>query len=185
MRHAIAVRIIAGTFRGRTLRTPRGRRIRPTPDRVREALFSMLGDVEDFTVLDLCAGTGAIGLEALSRGARHATFVDRHVEALLGNIDALEVKDRTTIIRDDVERALARLDERFDLIFADPPYSDANVVLPQVLRRANDILEGDGIVVVEHAKNTEPPDPGHVMQHERSRTYGETTLSFYASKDEP
>ncbi|MCW2949305.1 MAG: rsmD, partial [Thermoleophilia bacterium] len=123
------MRIVAGEFRGRRLAAVRGADVRPTSDRVREAVFSILGDIEGACVLDLFAGTGAMGLEALSRGSSEATFVeiDRQAhEVVRRNIDATVSGDtrRTTLIKGDAERvvrSLALAGERFDLVFFDPP----------------------------------------------------------------
>jgi 16S rRNA (guanine966-N2)-methyltransferase len=123
------MRIVAGTYRGRRLAAPRGRDVRPTADRVREALFSILGPIDGLVVLDLFAGTGAMGLEALSRGAASATFVeiDRQAhEVVRRNIDATIAGERrdTDLIKGDaarVVRSLALAGRRFDLVFFDPP----------------------------------------------------------------
>src|SRR5688572_15570243 len=98
------MRVIAGEFKGRRLVAPRGWKVRPTSDRVREAVFSALGDVDGASVCDLYCGTGALAIEALSRGAAHATLVDRDTRAALGNIHALGLADRTDLIKADVAR---------------------------------------------------------------------------------
>ena len=127
--HTARVRIIAGSFGGRPLVAPRGRKTRPTADRVREALFSILGDVAELDVLDLFAGSGAFGFEALSRGAASATLVEAArpaLAALRANVASLAVADRVHLVATDVETALARLEKegrRFGLVFLDPPYA--------------------------------------------------------------
>ena len=122
------MRIIAGDFRGRTLRSPGDRRTRPTADRVREAWFNILGNrLIDATVLDLFAGSGALGLEALSRGARRAEFVEvgkAALAALRANVTAMDADDRVRVHRGDALRFVERLEgDAFDIAFADPPYA--------------------------------------------------------------
>ena len=159
---------------------------RPTSDRVREALFSMLasrGAVESANVLDLYAGTGALGLEALSRGAARATFVEsdrRALEALHRNIAALREGHRTRVVPLPAARALAQLrDESFSLVLCDPPYAEvasggASAVLSQTLPS----LAAAAIVVLEHAtRDATPQCVG--LRHIETRTYGDTSLAFY------
>src|SRR5665811_625301 len=123
------IRIVAGSHKGRRLRVPSGVAVRPTADRVREAVFSVLGDLGGTTVLDLFAGSGALGLEALSRGSEHCTFVeqDREVAAVLrDNIASLGLGSRAEVFEAGYEAALRRLTQRgsrFELLFLDPPYT--------------------------------------------------------------
>src|SRR5213592_865321 len=122
------VRIIAGEFKGRRLKTPSGRTVRPTLDRVKEAWFSILQQsIPDARVLDLFAGSGALGFEALSRGAVSVDFVEAHrvsLTALKANVEALGVEDRVTIHRSDAQRFAERLQPaQYDIAFADPPYA--------------------------------------------------------------
>ncbi len=151
------MRIVAGTFKGRRLAAPRGRDVRPTADRVREALFSILGSVEGDVVLDLFAGTGALGLEALSRGAGSATFVelDRAAhEVVRRNIDAT-ITDRshpTDLIKGDaarVVRSLALAGKRFDLVFFDPPYDRTAELVDEVADSLPTICAPSARVIVE------------------------------------
>ena len=153
------MRIVAGTFRGRRLAAPRGRDVRPTADRVREALFSILGDLEGEVVLDLFAGTGAMGLEALSRGAASATFVeiDRQAhEVVRRNIDAT-VSDSgvvTDLIKGDavrVVRSLALAEQRYDLVFFDPPYDRTAELVREVRDSLPTVCAPDARVVIELA----------------------------------
>ncbi|MBK8014745.1 MAG: 16S rRNA (guanine(966)-N(2))-methyltransferase RsmD [Deltaproteobacteria bacterium] len=185
------MRIVAGRFGGRTLVAPKGDRTRPTADRVREALFSRLFDVNDLEVLDLFAGSGAIGLEALSRGARHAHFVEhapRALAALRRNIAALGLtRAACTVLETSVANAVRRLeldDRRFDLIFADPPYREAEAVLPALLAAAEKLLKPGGRFIVEHAARTEPLGgiPGLALG--AIRRYGDTALSEYAREED-
>jgi 16S rRNA (guanine966-N2)-methyltransferase len=147
------VRIVAGEFKGRRLHAPRGARTRPTADRVREALFSMLGDVTGLRVLDLYAGSGALGIEALSRGAASTVFVERDrqaLDALLRNLDA--VGATAEVRRQDVARFLARPEGTFDLVFCDPPYDDASRVAAPLSEALPAMLEEDARIVTESDK---------------------------------
>ena len=155
------MRIISGTARGKQLRTFKAKAIRPTSDRVREALFSILtskiGDLYDLKILDVCAGTGALGLEALSRGSRHCVFIDsnRHATELIAhNCLACNVEEHTEIIKGDFSSALPRLDGSvFDLIFIDPPYNKD--MLPEIISRIStlNMLAPGGIICAEEGKN--------------------------------
>jgi 16S rRNA (guanine966-N2)-methyltransferase len=171
-----AMRVVAGTARGRTLVAPPGARTRPTSDRVREAIFNALGSrdaVDDARVADLFAGSGALGVEALSRGAAHATFVDRDRaarEAVRRNVEACGVADRATIVAGTVERWLAGLGpgERFDLAFCDPPYAfDGWPGLLAALRA--------DLVVVESDRPVDLP-AGWAL--DREARYGGTWVGF-------
>jgi 16S rRNA (guanine966-N2)-methyltransferase len=175
------MRIVAGSLRGRRLLAPEGDTTRPTTDRVREALFSILGDIDDAVVLDLYAGTGALGLEALSRGARRAVFVESSSKAssvLRKNIDDLGLRDRCEVIARPVERAMAEIEKRgpFDLVLVDPPYAawkgQAIDAMSAVVKRA---LSPSATVVIEHATRDGAPtiDGLHAFDQ---RTYGDTSL---------
>lgn len=163
---------------------------RPTADRVREALFSILGDVAGTDVLDLYAGTGALGIEALSRGAAHATFVECGAPALRvlrRNVTALALEGQTTVFPLRVERALSSLpwgDQRFDLVFMDPPYAEirggafAKALAKAVGKGFSSALKPLARLVLEHASSgASPAVPG--LDLEGTRTYGDTSLSFY------
>jgi 16S rRNA (guanine(966)-N(2))-methyltransferase RsmD len=182
------VRITGGEFRSRALRAPRGRATRPTSDRVREALFAILGGrVAGARVLDLYAGTGALGLEALSRGALRVTFVERGreaLEAIRANVTALGVEARVEVVAAPVERA--RFIEPADLVFADPPYAD----VPAAVRVLEEIVRGGALsdgatVVLEHPpprageKPASGPEIGGLLRDE-TRRYGDSCLTFYA-----
>jgi len=189
------MRITGGEFRSRPLRAPRGDRTRPTSDRVREAMFSMLvarAPLEGARVLDLYAGTGALALEALSRGAAHATLVEEGREALVAlraNISDLGVTDSTLVLPISVERAsrtLARTpaDACFDLVLADPPYKLIHG--GEFLRAFAPIVQSSAIapgatVVVEHASVDSAPVVDSLILLE-SRHYGDTAVSLYRSR---
>lgn len=176
------MRVIAGTFRGRRLVAPRGDDTRPTPDRVREALFSALGSVAGLRVLDLYAGTGALGIEALSRGADHASWIESARPALAAlrfNLRALDLEQCGEVIPKPVERALPRLTGLFDLVFADPPYARlaaATSALEELIAGSN--LAQGWRMVLEHAARDAPPALVGA-QLERTRCYGTTAVSSY------
>jgi 16S rRNA (guanine966-N2)-methyltransferase len=172
------VRVIAGTHRGRRLVAPPGRDTRPTSDRVREALFSILGNVEDQVVLDLYAGSGALGIEALSRGAAAATFVDhdeRALAAVRSNLEALGAAAR--VVHSDAASFLERdSGALYDLVFLDPPYDSA----PELGVRLSELLPGvlaeDAVIVTESDKR-KPLDLA--MPQADARTYGDTRIAIY------
>jgi len=177
------VRVVAGRWRGRRLNAPRGRDVRPTTDRVRESLFNILARrVAGAAVADLCCGSGALGLEALSRGAARADFVDRDVRALRtvrANLEALGAEPGTwTVHRAEADRWLQQrladpAPERW-LVLADPPYGDA--VLERILDVAAAAPERIDALVLEHAPGTAPPVPSGWS--EDRRRYGRTELSI-------
>jgi 16S rRNA (guanine966-N2)-methyltransferase len=171
------VRVVAGEFKGRRLHAPRGTRTRPTADRVREALFSMLGDVSGARVLDLYAGSGALGIEALSRGAESAVFVERDraaLGALRRNLDAVAAD--ADVVSQDVPRFLARGEGTFDLVFCDPPYDGAPAVAG-ALADALPALLGDNARIVTESDKRNPlllPLPLLV-----ERAYGDTRIAIH------
>ena len=173
------MRIVAGEFGGRRLSAPRGEAVRPTTDRVREALFSILGDVSDLVVLDLFAGTGALALEAISRGAKRATLVDVDIAPALANVEALGAGDRCEAVRGDAIGFLRRKGGNFDLIFCDPPYrlarrfgSELEELLPRRLRAG-------GRVIVE-SRATDALELGLPLLD--SRAYGETAIRIHGGE---
>jgi 16S rRNA (guanine966-N2)-methyltransferase len=174
------MRVIAGRWRGRTLRAPPGQKTRPTADRVREAWMSMLQfDLPGASVLDLFAGSGALGFEALSRGAAHVTFVENGPAALRtlkANADSLGAKDaEIAIVRADALAFVAALEEHaFDIAFADPPY--AGGVAGRLLDRFG-VSAFARILVVEHSSGEAPGD----LPATRTRRYGDTSISFYTA----
>ena len=179
--------ITGGTLRSRRVPTPSGREVRPTPARVKEALFSILGDrVEGACVLDLFAGSGALGFESLSRGAAHVTFVERHrptADALRQTARRLGVDERVAVINAPAERAARALDGRYDLVFADPPYAQPYPHETFAALRESGAIDAATTVVYEHAGRSEPPaDP--TMTLERSTRYGEVALAFLRPQGE-
>jgi 16S rRNA (guanine966-N2)-methyltransferase len=168
---------------------PAGSATRPTADRVREALFSVLADIGGTSVLDLYAGTGALGIEALSRGAARVTFVEKArpaLQALRRNIHVLELGEVTTVLPIAVERALKTPPwrEPFDLIFLDPPYAViregrfTDPLAKAIERGLTSSLERGGRVILEHTSDEDAP-PLSGITLEETRVYGDTALSFY------
>jgi 16S rRNA (guanine966-N2)-methyltransferase len=180
------MRIIAGAFKGRRLATPRGATTRPTADQVRIALMDTLGPrLPDARVLDLFAGSGSVGLEALSRGAAHATFVERDpraVEALAENIRTLDVESRALVVRGDVTRQLGRLatdGRRFEIVFLDPPYT-LDLAGPALAALGpGELVAADGVVVAQHFTKRPPAAEYGALRAFRTRRFGETTLTFF------
>jgi 16S rRNA (guanine966-N2)-methyltransferase len=184
------MRIVAGTYRGRRLAAPRGRDVRPTADRVREALFSILGPLDGLVVLDLFAGTGAMGLEALSRGAASATFVeiDRQAhEVVRRNIDATVSSDRreTDLIKGDaarVVRSLALAERRFDLVFFDPPYDRTAELVEETRRSLPTVCATPARIVLEvatrHRDVIATAAEGWGATVELERAYGDTVIGI-------
>ncbi len=177
------MRIVAGQARGLKLAVPRGDHVRPTADRVREALFSAIGgDIVGARVLDLFAGTGALGLESLSRGASAAVFVERAaavLPVLRQNISAVGAAGSTRVLRMDARRALSSLAREgavFDLVFLDPPYRTD--LLHRVLKplATLGLLAPGASVIAEHPRG-EPPHPPEGLRIVTTRSYGTTSLS--------
>jgi 16S rRNA (guanine966-N2)-methyltransferase len=182
------VRVIAGRFGGRRLKAPRGRVTRPTSDRVREALFSMLGDVREARVLDLFAGTGALGIEALSRGAKWAVFVERDaaaLEALRANLAALELGEPAARIRR-MEAGMAlrdarERDETYDLLFVDPPYDRTRAWARELSVALPPLLAPNARVVVESDRRT-PLELDIGLETAQQRRYGDTTITIHRQR---
>lgn len=179
------MRIIAGAFRGRRLHAPKDNRIRPTIDRVRESIFNIIaGKVPGAKVLDLFAGTGAMGLEALSRGARFCFFVDKGPEAvrlIRENVKLCAVQDLSHIIQAPVAKAIGRLNsenEMFDLIFMDPPYGKG--YLEEALAMVGAVAMNEALVVTERHVKDAPPLVPEIWQNERERRFGDTFISVYS-----
>ncbi len=170
------MRIIAGSRKGHRIAAPKGRDTRPTSDRVRESLFNLVGPVDDATVLDLFAGSGALGLEALSRGAASATFVESDRDAcrvINANLDKLGL--HATVLCQDAVRALGSERRRFDLVLCDPPYGYDRRRLDGELAR---LLEPDGLLVLETAGREDAPEvPG--LRERTSRKYGAARLTLF------
>lgn len=172
------MRVVAGELRGRRLASPprRSAAVRPTSDRAREALFAILGDVSDLRVLDLFCGTGALAIEALSRGAASAVLVDQEPRLARRNVAALGVGERSVVVRSDVLRYLERATERFDLVLCDPPYGLAGRLAPDLDRLLPPRLAEGARVVVESAAR-EPLELDLPLLRERG--YGEALIRIH------
>jgi 16S rRNA (guanine(966)-N(2))-methyltransferase RsmD len=182
------VRVIAGDLKGQRLVAPRGWKVRPTSDRVREAIFSALGDrVAGARVLDLYCGTGALAIEALSRGAASAVLVDRDTRPALGNVQRLGLDEKVELVRAEVGRWLGQVSStsaagKFDLVFVDAPYKladrvaqDLNIHLPQ-------LLSEDGRAVIESGARR--PLKVDSLEPLRQRRYGAADVTIYAEAAE-
>ncbi len=176
------MRIISGEFKGRELKGPSSRLTRPLSDKVRGALFNILGDVADWSVLDVYAGTGAVAFEALSRGAKFAEAIESNKSAakvIQANAKTLNAADRLNLVVSEVEKWLDwpmnKPAERYDLIFADPPYTQLNQL---VLIRLSNYLKTEGILAVSHSSKQESPVL-EGLELIQTKTYGDSALSFY------
>ena len=179
------MRIISGTSRGRRLATPKSQAIRPTSDRVKESIFNSLGsEVEGKTVLDLFAGTGNLGIEALSRGAKKALFVEKGRQALRLiqiNLAQVGMEDRSEILPKDVSRAIGTLNQRgesFDLILMDPPYEKGLIQRTLLKLHSHRIYHEDSILIVEHNRREPIPENLEDWTLARQRRIGDTLISF-------
>lgn len=180
------MRVIGGKLKGRRLSAPGGLRTRPTPERVREAVFNILPREFPFeNVLDLYAGTGAMAIEALSRGAHQAVLIDRDqkaVSAIRKNIRACGLSERARVVKDDVVGAVRRLAGRggtFDLVFIDPPY-EAGLTEKTLEAVSSGALAPGGVVVAEASKKTPAIEPPEGLELVDARRYGDTVVYFYA-----
>ncbi|HEX6139828.1 MAG TPA: 16S rRNA (guanine(966)-N(2))-methyltransferase RsmD [Candidatus Limnocylindria bacterium] len=181
------MRVIAGTARGVPLRAPRGRATRPITDRVKETLFGILGErVPEARVVDLYAGSGAIGIEALSRGAAHADLVEharQAVATIRENLERTGLAGEASVHAQDVLHFLERADgAAYDIAVLDPPYEERAILAP--LERLVRRMAPGGMVVVKHFWRTEVPVPDG-LAHRRERRFGETTLTFLERTEEP
>jgi 16S rRNA (guanine966-N2)-methyltransferase len=182
------MRVVAGELGGRRLVAPRGWRVRPTSDRVREAIFSALGVIEGARVLDLYCGTGALGIEAISRGAVTATLIDRDVRPALGNVRNLKLQDEVSLVRADptawLKPRVTTHEPRaapFDLIFIDPPYKLAHRLGPELEPHLPTHLAPGGRVIVECSARR-PLELSLPML--RERRYGNTLVTFHGRPEE-
>jgi 16S rRNA (guanine966-N2)-methyltransferase len=174
------MRIVAGELGGRRLVAPRGWRVRPTSDRVREAVFSALGEIAGARVLDLYCGTGALGIEAVSRGAAGATLIDRDVRPALGNVRNLKLQDSVDLVRADPAKWLRGSEGEFELIFLDPPYKLADRLGPELDPHLSQHLAEGGRVIVESSARRPLELTLPVL---RERRYGSTQVTFYGGGD--
>lgn len=180
------MRVISGQAKGHPLKAVPGNHTRPTTDKVKESLFSMIGPYfDDERVLDLFAGTGGLGIEALSRGAHHAVFIDSNsqsIDIIRRNLQSTRLEDRSEVYRNDARRALKLLERAgkpFDLIFLDPPYitKDCDEILMELASRG--LVKHDALAVVEHHPDVGYRDDFEGFHRIRYAVYGEIALSIY------
>lgn len=180
------MRVIAGSAKGHKLKSIQGLNTRPTQDRVKESIFNIIIDyISDSTVLDLFSGTGSLAIEALSRGAKFAVLVDNNylcVKVIKENLIHTKFQDKAKVIKDDVISAIKKMkiNNKFDIIFMDPPYNEGKIIptLNEIFN--NKILTENGLIVVERSKNDILTDiPFRVMREQR---YGDTIVSFLKNK---
>jgi 16S rRNA (guanine(966)-N(2))-methyltransferase RsmD len=181
----MSVRVISGAAKGCRLQVPRGLAVRPTPDRAKEGLFNIIGErVTDCRFLDLFAGSGAIGIEALSRGAKEAVFVERErrvAEIITRNLNRTKLADSAEVLIADVGNALemlAKKGELFDIIFADPPYKRKNMCeILQIIDNTG-VMNRNGLVIWEYAARANPPGKIGNMVCFKDVRYGDTAFAF-------
>lgn len=178
------MRIIAGAYKGRHLKSPPSLDVRPTSDRLRETLFNVIAPrIEDARFLDLCAGSGAVGIEALSRGASFATFVDRSrrsCQLIESNLKLCRVpEDQWDIYCAEVNDFLKQNDLQWDIIYFDPPYKDDYL---KTLELAAARLGDDGLLIAEHHHKTELPEIIGNLERTRILKQGDSALSFYSRR---
>jgi len=175
------MRIIAGKAKGHRIYAPKGLNTRPTTDRVRESLFNILQPIINGTeVLDLFAGTGALGIEALSRGAKHVDFVDcwlPAIKAIKRNLSLTKLESYASVFQEDSLNFIKKVGKKYDLIFLDPPYQTDLAI--QALNLLHTVLQDDGIIVVETSKLIEIPEQVGKFCTYRQSVYGDTRIWFY------
>jgi len=186
------MRVISGTFRGRRLKGPKGLELRPTGDRLKETLFNILAPhVSGAVMLDLFSGTGAIGIEAISRGADRVLFIEKNsaaVDLIRHNLRACGIEEGFDVIQEDVFkflRSLARRRFRADIIYLDPPYDWLPYQDLLKLAVKPDVLSSRGMAVIEHVRRAALPDAGDGYQRFRLVRHGDSCLSFYRLFENP
>ena len=181
------MRVISGLRKGHKLKTPKGREVRPTEDRVKESLFNILNNIdEDSIILDGFAGSGSIGIEFLSRGAKLSYFVDKSAESIKSieeNLTHTKLKDNSIVIKKDlllVIKDLKRDEIKFDYIYLDPPFNQLNLI-KNVLNEINinDILKINGKIIIEHEKELELEEDLYNFTQTDYRKYGSKAVTFY------
>ena len=177
------MRVITGKYKGRKLNSPENYAIRPTSDKAKEALFSILtAEIYGARVLDLFAGTGSLGIEALSRGAEYCVFADASrasLNLIKSNLEHCKVEEETRVLAGDYRKVLANLNESFDIILLDPPYGKG--LIPDAIRLISegDLLKEGGVIIAEHRKEEDLPETIGKYQKEKDRRYGIVKLSIY------
>lgn len=185
------MRVITGKVKGRKLKAPKGLDVRPTTDRVKESIFNILRTIkEDSKVLDLFAGSGNVGIEFLSRGAKECFFIDNDnisIKTIRENLEHTRLTPQSNIYKNSVEGAIRLLSKKgfaFDYIFMDPPYGK-NLALPALeLICQEKIIKKDGLVIVEHERQISLPEKLLCLKRIDFREYGGTTVTFYLNEEE-
>jgi len=178
--------VLTGTVKGRKLKVPKGRMIRPTTGRVKKSMFDTLGDISEWMVLDVFSGSGGLGIESLSRGAAHVTFIEKNpsvFKILSENVAVCGFLDKATLISRDYMDAIKRLgkkNELFDLIFIDPPYKlYSKLDVEHFILSAAPLLEDTGVIVIEHNYKMDGTPKGF---NRRTKPFGETQLSYFGKE---
>ena len=182
------MRRITGEYRGRRLESPAGYDVRPTSDKVKEAVFNIImNEVWDATCVDLFAGTGNLGLEALSRGAKKCYFGDNSRESInliKNNVKMCRAEDKSVIIAGDYSKILGRINEKVDIFFLDPPYKDGLYENCLEIIDSLDLLSEEGIIVAEHGVRDYVPETVGSLEIIKERKYGKIMVTIYAKKSE-
>lgn len=177
------MRVVGGISKGRRLKALKGLNIRPTCDKVKESIFNILGDkIVDAVFLDLCAGTGGIGIEALSRGAKETVFVENNqkaVKLIKENLLLCNLENDSNVICSDAVEFLDDSDKRFDIIFFDPPYKSDLFEKVMAVFNMKELLNNNGILIIEHNSKTVLPEDIKSLILLKKYKYGDTTLSLY------
>ncbi len=177
------LQVLTGAIKGRRLKVPKGRAIRPTTSRIRKSIFDTLGDLRGLMVLDIFAGSGSLGIESLSRGAAHVTFIEKDpgvFKLLRGNVAACGFLDKAAMICDDYERATKRLGKdgnKFHVVFIDPPYSlYEKLEVLDLVNLATDCVDHGSIIIIEHERNLCAEAKGFSRV---TRSFGGTKVSYF------
>lgn len=180
------MRVITGTAKGHKLKVPKGLSVRPTTDRIKESLFNILGNnLKDCVVLDLFAGSGSVGIEFLSRGAKECYFIDNSVisiKIIKENLNKTNLIDKSYVYKNTAEKAIKILGSRgvkFDYIFMDPPYEKGLVIPTLEVIAAENLLEEEGIIIVEHESSLDLSNEIISFVKVRENNYGSTKITFY------
>ena len=176
------MRVISGYARGRRIIAPKGTKIRPTSDRVKEAIFNTIASlVSQSDFLDLFAGSGSMGIEALSRGANSCTFIDNSPQAIKcikSNLSNMGFEDRSIIISGDSTKIITKLNQTYDIVFLDPPYG-CDLVVP-IMKNLKLLLKEEGIIVVETENKIELPSQCDIFRLLKTSKYGDTQVGYYS-----
>ena len=180
------LRVVGGIAKGRRLKALMGLNIRPTSDKVKESIFNILGDkIIDAVFLDLCAGTGGIGIEALSRGAKETVLVENNQKAaklIKENLLLCNLEKDSKVVCNDAVRFLEDSDKRFDIIFFDPPYKSDLFEKAMAVFDRKELLNNNGILIIEHNSKTVLPEETNSLILLKKYKYGDTTLSLYKER---